>query len=230
MRQNSAEERKETGRVEAFSDGVFSIAITLLVLTISIPTIDSLQNPPQTLSHYIVTHGSEIATYVISFITILVMWINHHSIFQFVRRIDRLFVVANGLLLMSVTFVNVPTALVANFIATPDAQFAAGFYSATLVVTSMFFNLVWHRAVDGHRLIPSRIDQQVLDTISRQYFFGPLLYGVAFVAAFFSAWVSVALNAALAIFFLFTGRLTYSPPDEDEAVYEARVRDEKRGA
>lgn len=80
MRQNSAEERKETGRVEAFSDGVFSIAITLLVLTISIPTIDSLQNPPQTLSHYIVTHGSEIATYVISFITILVMWIDRKSV------------------------------------------------------------------------------------------------------------------------------------------------------
>jgi len=91
------EERRQTGRVEAFSDGVFAVAITLLILAIPVPKLD----PNRELLDDILTNaGWALAAYAISFATILIMWINHHTIFTQVSRIDRPFMIFNGLLLM----------------------------------------------------------------------------------------------------------------------------------
>jgi uncharacterized membrane protein len=208
QRQTPTEERKETGRLEAFSDGVFAIAITLLVLNLAVPAVNSLQG--QTLAQVVKNEGSQFVVYVISFLTILVMWMNHHSICQFVVRLDRPFIIINGLLLLFTTFVNYPTALVANFVNTADGKFAAGFYSATFIAIAVLYNLLWHRAADGDRLIVGGVDRRTIDTISRQDLAGLVLYVAAFLLALVDARASVLLNAALALFFAFTGRVT--PP------------------
>jgi uncharacterized membrane protein len=211
QRQTPTEERKETGRLEAFSDGVFAIAITLLVLNLAVPTVSSLHDANiKTLAEGVSKEGSQFVAYGVSFLTILVMWMNHHSICQFVVRLDRSFIIINGLLLLFTTFVNYPTALVANFVNTADGKFAAGFYSATFIAIAVLYNLLWHRAADGGRLIVGGVDRRTIDTISRQDLAGLLLYVAAFLLAFANAWASVLLNAALAIFFAFTGRVT--PP------------------
>src|SRR5262249_20251749 len=91
---------KETGRVEAFSDGVFAIAITLLVLNLKIPPPDGQGNLSQTL----LAQWPSFLGFLNSFITILIIWINHHNLFNHIRRTNNVFMLFNGLLLLCVTF------------------------------------------------------------------------------------------------------------------------------
>ena len=202
----AAQERKETGRLEALSDGVFAIAMTLLVLSIPPPksgataqaTLDQLKLP--------------LITYVISFLTILVMWVNHHYIFQFVARIDRFFVIANGLLLMVIVFVNYPTALVADSIQASGAQFAAAqfaavTYNVTLIISAVLYNALWFRIVHRRRLLVSDADDAEVSGYTRQYLLGGPMYVVALALAFVSPGLSIALDAALAIFWAYTGKI-----------------------
>ena len=212
MRQgeHSAEqERKETGRLEALSDGVFAIAMTLLVLGIPILTRDQLDanhTLPQLalLDHY---HWLAFLTYVISFLTILAMWLNHHYLFQFVARIDRFFVTANGLLLMLIVFVNYPTALVANFYGTSGGEFAAAAYGATLIIVAILYNALWLRIIVGRRLLVADADAAEIASYTRQYLIGGPLYVVAFALAFVNPSLSIALDAALAVYWAFTGNI-----------------------
>src|SRR4029079_15891397 len=90
---NETRERREMGRLEAFSDGVFAIAITLLILQIPIPA-----HSPRLL-HDVLQSWPSFLTYAIIFVVILIMWINHHTAFRLIGRIDRRFLILNGLLL-----------------------------------------------------------------------------------------------------------------------------------
>jgi uncharacterized membrane protein len=199
-------EEKETGRLEAFSDGIFAVAITLLVLEIKIP-------PPETtgLGAWVLKQWPSFLAYFISFMIILIMSINHHNIFKQIRRTDQLFLALNGLLMLLITFVNYPTAVLAEHIHSParnDQVFAAAFYSGTFVVTAIFYNLLWRYASYKHRLLSRRADPALVAAITRQYRFGPVFYLVAFGLAFVNIWASVAVNGALAVFFAFTGQTT----------------------
>src|SRR5579872_4040697 len=90
---------KETGRVEAFSDGVFAIAITLLVLDLKIPSA----SPSARLADQLAKQWPAYLAFLISFSFIGIMWINHHSLFTYIRRIDHALLILNGSLLMGVT-------------------------------------------------------------------------------------------------------------------------------
>ena len=200
------EEEKETGRLEALSDGIFAVAVTLLVLEVKIP-------PPQTpgLANLVWQQWPAFLAYVISFVTILIMWVNHHAIFKLVHRTDHTFQIINGLLMLVITFVNYPTAVLAEHMQTADAGdriFAAAFYSATFILISIMFQVLWHYATGKRRLVRKSVDPALIATITSQYRFGPLLYVVAFALAFVSVWASVAVNGGLAIYFAFTGQMT----------------------
>lgn len=193
-------EEKETGRVEAFSDGVFAVAITLLIVTVKIPDPESGHLLDQ-MSH----QGASYLAYVTSFLTILIMWVNHHSIFRLISRSDQMFLLLNGLLLMDITFVNYPTALLANFIGTSDQQNAALIYSANGVLIAILYNALWFYASRNRRLLSKKADPALVHTITHRYRFGPLFYLLAFALAFVSVLASIGLNLALALFFAFTG-------------------------
>jgi TMEM175 potassium channel family protein len=206
------EERRETGRLEALSDGIFAIAVTLLILSVPVPSRDELLTPgvdPASLvfGQY---HWLSMLTYVISFVTILVMWVNHHTIFQYIARIDRAFLFLNGALLMLIVFVNYPTALVANAMNTTSATLATATYSATFVITAILFNALWLWASTGRRLLARDADSAGVARITYQYRFGPLVYLAAFGLAFLNPWLSVALNGALGVYFVFTGQIARS--------------------
>jgi uncharacterized membrane protein len=201
--------RSRNERLEAFSDGVFAIAITLLILSVPVPHSVPVHT---SLAQAVGAHWADFLAYGVSFLTILVMWMNHHSIFQFAVRHDRPFVILNGLLLLLVTFVNYPTALVATFLNTPDQRFALALYSATLVAISIVYNALWHYGITSGRLVAQPIQPAVARTITRQYYSGLLLYAIALVLALISGWASLILNAALAIFFAFTGYFQRQDP------------------
>ena len=182
---------KETARVEAFSDGVFAVAITLLALDIHVPHFDSL--PPGGLGHALLALWPSLLAYVTSFATVLIMWLNHDRLFEQIKRKDHGLLVSNGLLLMVVTLFPFPTALLAEFLAHGgvNARLAAAVYSAFSVVMAVCFNLLWrHAAADG-RLLAEDHDRHKARRITEQYRFGPLLYCVAFALAFVSAPASV---------------------------------------
>src|SRR5690349_2815120 len=108
----TADERHDVTRVEAFSDGVFAIAITLLVLNIHIPTIGEVG--PNGLAAALLNQWPVYLAYLSSFITILVMWLGHHNLFRYSVRVDHTFLILNGLFLLGVTLVPVPTAILAR--------------------------------------------------------------------------------------------------------------------
>jgi uncharacterized membrane protein len=189
---------KETGRMEAFSDGVIAIAITLLVLDIKVPR--ELPESASLLSALLGQWPSYFA-FATSFATIGIMWINHHRIFSQIKRSDQVLLVLNGLLLMCITFVPFPTALLAEYLGEPDQRTAALVYSGTFVVTAIIYNLLWRYASHNNRLLDQRSNPAEVRGISRQYAFGPLFYLAAFVLAFWSALASLALNLLLAVFF-----------------------------
>lgn len=195
------EAEKETGRVAAFSDGVFAVAITLLVLDIHVPPLDKL--PPGGLGAALLALWPTLLAYVTSFATILITWINHDRLFEQIRRKDHGLLVLNGLLLMVITLFPFPTALLAEYLTHPgpNANIAAAVYSAFSVVMAVCFNLLWRHASGGGRLLSEDHDRRQVRRITEQYRFGPLLYLAAFGLAFVSVPASVLVNLLLALFF-----------------------------
>ncbi len=187
-------DEKETGRLEAFSDGVFSIAMTLLVLELKVPHGD-----PGHLVSELLSQGATYVAFATSFFNILIMWINHHALFKQVGRVDHSLLVLNGLLLFGVTFVPFPTELVSEAVGFEDQRIAALVYTGTLIFIAIIFNLLWRYA--STRLLSAKADPKIIDAINKQYRFGPLFYVLAFGLAFVNFTASIGICVGLAIFF-----------------------------
>jgi uncharacterized membrane protein len=196
-------ESRETARLEAFSDGVIAIAITLLILHIAVPDVPEGGD----LGGPLVALWPSYVAYLVSFTSILIMWLHHHALFRVIRRVDHRLLAINGLLLLLITFVNFPTAVLAEYVQTEHREVAALFYSGTFTVVAVVFNVLWRYASGNYRLLDRSVDPAYVDYISRSYRFGPALYFAAFLAAFLNAWISIAINAGLAAYFAFTGVL-----------------------
>jgi uncharacterized membrane protein len=195
---------KETGRLEAFSDGVFAIAITLLILNIEVPKAG--EGMP--LAIKILEQWPAFLAYGVAFLTILIMWINHHALFKIIRHIDRAFLVLNGLLLMAVTFINYPTALMAHYLASPRNQSvpAAVIFSGSFVVVAFLFNVLWRYAAHNRRLLGAHVDDATITSITRRDLLGFALYVVALALSFVWVQGSLILNLLLALYFALAGR------------------------
>jgi uncharacterized membrane protein len=206
-------EEKETGRLEAFSDGVFAVAITLLVLNIKIPGIDvpasQLPNDAQLWS-ILLKEWPMLAAYITSFATIGVMWLNHHRLYTHIKRTNTILMLLNLLLLLIIVFIPVSTALVAEYLVRPDQHAAALLYSGTNVILAVCFNLLWRYASYNNRLLAKNADIRAVRAINKQYWFGPIVYLLAFILALFSTPASLTLNFLLALFFAIPLRLPRS--------------------
>src|SRR5712664_2561523 len=131
------------GRIEAFSDGVFAIAITLLILEIRVPTALG----PGGLWPALAAQWSSYAAYVLSFLVIGIMWANHHNIFRYIGRANHLLVMLNLALMFWVAVLPFPTAVLATYLRQPEHRTAATvLYGATLTFTALCYNLLWRHA------------------------------------------------------------------------------------
>jgi uncharacterized membrane protein len=195
---------KETGRLEAFSDGVFSIAMTLLVLELQVP---SFKGTPTAAAVWIALakQWPSYFAFVTSFFTVLIMWVNHHGIFRLIRRTSTPLMFANGFLLLLVTAVPFPTALVAAYLKTPAAGAACTVYGATFVVISLAYAIVLTVAArGGHLLIPNSINE-VKRKLRDCYLVGLPLYLAATLVASFTPSLSLIICSALWIFWCVAG-------------------------
>jgi uncharacterized membrane protein len=190
---------RETGRVEVFSDGVFAIAITLLVLELRAPLSTALHEGER-LWDALWHEWPAYLAFATSFATILIVWVNHHNLFMLVRRVDHPFLLLNGLLLATVTVIPFPTQVLAEYIREPDAHTAAIFYAATFLAMAIAFNRLWWYAQRDGRLLAPDVDPARLRAITGQFRLGPLSYVVALAVAALQPLAGFALVMLLAVY------------------------------
>jgi TMEM175 potassium channel family protein len=187
-----------TARFEAFSDGVFAIAATLLVLEFSVKTG---KDAPDLGSQLLDLWPSYLA-YVTSFVTIGIIWMNHHHTVSLIGRTDRTFQFLNIVLLLTIAFLPFPTKLVAQFLGHDGEKAAALAYTATFVLMSVIYNTWWRYASTGRRLITDGVPDSALRAISRAFNPGVPMYTAVFIIAFFSPLAAVFGTFAIAAFYL----------------------------
>jgi len=200
-------------RVEAFSDGVFAIAITLLILEIRVPHAGG--GGGGLWAGLRALWPSYIA-FSMSFIVILIEWVNHHELLRMVRGVNYPFMFANGLLLLTITFLPFPTAVLAASLATPDAGAAVTFYCMTFVVNALFWNVLFNTIVRG-RLLRAEVSPDVVRNIRRTYYVSMSIYVLAAVLAFVQPALALLLNACLWIVFIRLGYRSESSVSSDRS-------------
>jgi uncharacterized membrane protein len=180
-----------TARLETFADGVFAIAATLLILDV--------RPEGEPLGEALLHAWPAYAAYAVSFLTIGIMWANHHAMFGQIGRVDRSFLMLNIVLLMGIAFIPLPTRLVAEHLRHEGAEAAALLYGGTMIVIAAGYVAVWFYG--ANRLLRPEADPRVVSGISRAYLPGVPIYAVATLSALISPWLAVAIFAALALFF-----------------------------
>ena len=195
----------ETARIEAFSDGVFAVAITLLIFQIRIPP----HEPANGLRLALVDLWPSYLAFLASFMTIGVMWLNHHRLFSIINDKDDGLIVLNLLLLLVTTWLPFPTALLAEHLRGPhaDQQTAALVYATSLFAMAIVFNVLWRYAVR----MGAVEDHTNVRAISRQYAAGPIIYAVLVAIAYFSADWCLVISALYALFFALPPALLRRP-------------------
>lgn len=181
-----------TTRLETFADGVFAIAATLLVLEIQLPGDD--------IGHGLVDLWPSYFAYALSFLTIGIMWVNHHVVLTFIREADRTFLFINLFLLMAVAFLPFPTGVFAEHIGEDGAREAAVAYGLTLTVIAIFFQLFWQYAY--RRLLRPDANRREVSGINRSYLPGVPLYVTATLVALLNATAALVIFAAIALVYV----------------------------
>jgi TMEM175 potassium channel family protein len=192
-----------TARLETFADGVFAIAATLLILNVDGQVSEDVHDLGGRLLHIWPSY----LAYAASFVTIGIMWVNHHTIMAQVERSDRRFLLANIGLLMCIAFFPFTTRLVAENVRGDGAMAAAMAYGFTGVATAVMFNITWFYAVVGKRLLHRDADPAIVGGITRTYIPGPWIYLGATLVAFASPVTSIILFGVIAIFYVLESSL-----------------------
>jgi uncharacterized membrane protein len=198
-------EEKETGRLEAFSDGVFAVAITLLALDLQVPKLGDSASVGA-VAHALARQWPSYIAFVTSFFTVLIMWVSHHSIFKLVQKSSARLLFANGLLLMLTTVVPFSTSLVTQYLRSPAAKMACAAYAGVFVLISLAFDLLWYGVLHDPRLLRADASKQVIERIDRSYRLGTPMYALATAGAFLSPYITIGICTALWIFWAFTAR------------------------
>jgi uncharacterized membrane protein len=188
-----------TARLETFADGVFAIAATLLILNVDAQVGEG----SGAIGHRLLGIWPSYIAYAVSFVTIGIIWSNHHTVMAQLGRVDRLFLMLNVVLLMCVAFVPFPTRLVAEHVRDRhELQPAALAYGGTMTVMAITYITVWLYASRNGRLLHADSDPRTVSGITRSYLPGTPLYLTATLIALASPLASVVVFAAIALFYV----------------------------
>ena len=188
-------------RAEAFSDGVFAVAITVLIFNV---TESVHKHATGGLLDALLAGWPAYAAYVASFLTIGVMWVNHHRMFQRLANIDRPLLFLNLLLLMAIVFLPFPTALLGANIAVPeDNRAAASFYALNAVLIAVCFSALWVYAFTHPHVLSSQLERSAAMRATPRYAVGLVGYLACVPLGQFSPVAVVIVCAALAVYYMF---------------------------
>jgi uncharacterized membrane protein len=202
QRSDSAAALTSSGRLEAFSDGVFAIAITLLVLDLAVPPRD--QTRTGGLGSALAHQWPSYFAYLVSFLVIGIIWVNHHTMFSKVKLVDRLVLFANLALLLVVSVLPFPTRLLAEYLtAGSDAHIAAAIYSGTMLAMGSAYSVLWLAVTRDVGLLHEHLDPVATRAAFRRFGVGNIVYLATIGLSFVSAIATLSVHAALALYYCF---------------------------
>lgn len=188
---------QETNRVEAFSDGVFAIVVTILVLELKVP-----EGQGSELWHGLVEQWPHYAAYVVSFLIIGVMWVNHHTIFSHLKRVDRPLLFLNLLVLMVVSVIPYTTNILAEHLMDGDsAKVAAVLYSGWTVVYALAFLAFWWYVTQVGHLFHETVDKEGARATRMRFGLGAIAYPLTVLLSFFSAPLTLVAHFLIALYY-----------------------------
>lgn len=190
---------KETVRIENFSDAVFAIAITLLVLDLHAPNTITIKNGTELLS-FLKGEWTSYLAFTLSFFSIFIMWVNHHKIFKQIYSRNTAVMFANGLILFLVTLVSYPTALLARFFEGGASNIAVAIYTGIFVLINISYNLLWFVASSNQKLLRPEITNLAVKKIRNNYLYGLPTYLIAFAISFQYPTIALIISMALLLF------------------------------
>jgi uncharacterized membrane protein len=189
----------KTNRLEAFSDGVFAVAITLLVLEINIPGGENLW-------HQLKEEWPSFASFFVSFWVIGIIWVNHHGVIDHLKRADRGVLYLNLLVLMSVVLMPFSTALMAEHLKSgADENVAAAVYAGSFVLMAVSFGGLWEYITRHREGLGVELTDEEVRRTSRSFQIGNPFYALAVVVAFISPAVVLVIIGALAVYYMVAG-------------------------
>lgn len=209
---NRIEFQLNTTRLEAFSDGVFAIIVTIMVFDVKLPALGSNPNPAE-LSSAFSALAPKLFSFVISFLVVVVFWIHHHQLFHSVERVDRKLLWHNNILLLFLSLIPATAAFLGN---SPRLPIAVALYGAVLLFSSLSASLLYRYAALGSELMDARIHRAERQRTLCKYWIAPMLYGLAISLAWLWPLVSHAIYIAILIAFLLPERLWMNSAREIE--------------
>lgn len=187
-------------RVEAFSDGVFAIIVTLLVLEIKVPHIERHESVGE-LEAALLGLMPKILSWIISFLIVCVIWVSHHHLLAQIERVTHRLFWLNALLLLWCSFIPFPTALMGDYLENPLASFAFG---CILALMGLMFTLIrWYTLTNPHVLKQPVNLQHYRRAATRSVLFGPVLYLLGGALAFVHPWLALTVFAFIPLYFIF---------------------------
>ena len=202
--ESPAPAESRTDRLETFADGVLAIAATLLILNVDTQIGEHVDHLARELREIWPSY----AGYAVSFVTVGIMWANHHEVIRLMSGVDHGLIVWNLLLLMAISFTPFPTAVMAEHLPHPgwDRNVAVAFYCGSFTLTALFYNLLWRNASRQRRLIRAHVSDERVRAITRAYAPGTFIYGAATAIAFLSVPAALAIVGGLALFYILPKR------------------------
>jgi uncharacterized membrane protein len=201
----------DRGRLEAFSDGVFAVAITLLVIDLAVP------GPGHgALGQQLTSHWPSFAAYAVSFLSIGIIWVNHHNLVRNFTAVDRPLLFLNLLLLFFVVTIPFATATMAAYLRAgdADASLAAAIYQGVFLGMSVAFGtLFWWSIRHGYLAIP--LTGAAARAALTRFAIGNLAYAAAIGIAYLSAPASLLVSALVGVYYVFEQTPARTPEPED---------------
>lgn len=191
-------------RINALSDGVFAIVITLLVLEIRVP--EPSQVPATELTHALREIVPKVLGHIVSFVVLGIYWVGHHNMFMHIKRHNRPLLWLNILFLLVVASMPFPTALVIRY---SQAQIAVIVYAATLALAGLTLDLMWWYASHNRRLVSEDIDPNFVTFVHRRVLMAPLLYLLAIGVSFGSLLAAKLLFVVVALLYILPSPFDY---------------------
>ncbi len=192
----------DTDRIETLADGVFAIAMTLLVFAISVPELtgSAVDRLPASLLNL----WPKLLAYVLSFVVLGVFWIGHHNQFFYIRRASRAFLWINIVFLMFIAFIPFSAQLLGRY---PGQRVAVIVYGLNMIVVGLSLYLVWWYASGNHRLVDPDLDPATIGIATRRILSGPVAYAVAIVVSLLSVAAALIIFALVPLLYILPARI-----------------------
>lgn len=193
-----------TSRLEAFCDGVFAIAITLLIIEIKVPVRDTITST-HTLSQALLEHWPSWFSFLLSFGTIFIAWANHHNSFRLVNKTSTLFNFANGFFLLTIAILPYPTALLAEYITTDSAKTAVMCYCSIIMLQNISWLSLFQCMIKPKDLTKNPAAKNMVIKVRRQSIYGFVVYLIINIMAYWFPMIAITLMALLWIIWILVG-------------------------